>query len=151
MFPIPQVGSKVTCMTKWPSWTVFLGRGFPVEVERCEQFNPYNGKVVRSKSYDHANTFRLKTENRLSVISLEHVITLIVNGKNVQRIKNSKRQTKKKEVTRTVKISSKSSNKDYEVVVKGDKAVRCPCQGFYFRHHCDHLKRANIMISKGEI
>lgn len=151
MFPIPEVGSKVTCVAKWSSWSVILGRGFPVLVRRCEQFNSYSGHVVAGKSYDHANTFRLKEGKQLRVVSLEYVITLIVNGKNVQRIKGKKKQTKKKEATRIVRVPSKSGGKPYDVVVKGERVVRCPCQGFYFRHNCQHAKDVNIMITKGEI
>lgn len=150
MFPVPEVGSKVTCMAKWPSWYVILGKGFPVQVNRCHKFNPYSGNVVASKHYDHANTFRLKEGKQLRVISLEYLITLIVNGKNVQRTKN-KKQTTKPEATRIVKVPSKSGGKSYDVVVKGERVVRCPCQGFYFRHNCSHAKVVNIMITKGEI
>lgn len=148
-FPTPAVGSKVTCVTKWPTFAVNGNI-----ITDCVEFNQYHGKVLDSKDHDEANTFRL-TGNKprflgdqassLRVISLERVITLVVDGKNIQPIKGKLKPVK--DSFQYTEIASSSGDKTYTIKIKNHKAIHCPCQGFYFRRHCSHIKKANKQLT----
>ena len=125
MLAIPEVGSEVVVVTKYPESFLFSKEKF--------RFITSRGIVVRSESWLQPHEFNVRTGNPrypVSTISLKNV-------DKITYLSGSERKILATQVTRQFKVLSKSTGKTYLVTVSGTK-VQCDCPGYTFRRACKH-------------
>lgn len=131
MISLPKVGSRVLVTTKHKN--VILG-GDPYK------FNQYRGTVIESAKWMNSHEFMLATDDPMrpkAVINSSYVSDVKYLTGSGSVVNSS---------TRTFKVSSKSSGKQYIVTVSSGK-VHCTCTGFEYRKYCKHSQAVSKKVS----
>lgn len=131
MISIPKVGSQVLVTTKHKN--VILG-GDPYK------YNQYRGTVIESAKWMNSYEFMLATNDPMRPKAI--INASFVSG--VEYLKGSGSVVNSS--TRTFKVSSKSSGKDYIVTSSAGK-IQCTCTGFEYRKYCKHSQAVSKIIA----
>lgn len=126
-----RVGQTVTIEVKSMS-------AFPLAPKKIQ----YQGDVVRSQSWDPAETFRLTGTKDFPVRVIRYNDVLSIDGVSAT-------QAAKTDDSNIVRIKSSKGDKDYVVVINANGRHTCDCPGYGFRKTCSHIKQALEKVGKG--
>lgn len=131
----PKIGDRIYVTTHYPVKNGIYSNN--VRTDPSQKF----GIVVPNIRHDDADSFRLRTENKIfpvSVINMKYVVGIKKeNGENLKPSVNIKPQNQFK----TWQIKSDSRKGGHYTVALESGHYSCTCPGYQYRKFCRHINK----------